>query len=110
MRIDLDLEDIETGDVYTSAGRTITGADLVGFAGLNGDFNPIHMDVTVAEYSPFGQRVVHGILGVAVATGLLGGLDVMVNNAGIQRGQGLERAVASHGWPARPRRTIEERR
>ena len=38
------LEDFELGKLYTSQGRTITETDVVNFAGLTGDFNPLHMD------------------------------------------------------------------
>jgi acyl dehydratase len=65
------LEDLTAGDTFTSAARTITEADVVGFAGLSGDFNPIHTDVEFARESPYGQRVVYGLLGLAILTGLL---------------------------------------
>lgn len=64
-------EDIDEGDTFTSAGRTVTEADLVNFAGLSGDFNPIHMDATLAGGGDFGERLVHGVLGLAIITGLL---------------------------------------
>ena len=67
----LHLEDLEPGQVFTGPGRTITEADVVAFAGLSGDFNPIHTDVEFAKKTPYGQRVVYGLLGVSVLTGLL---------------------------------------
>lgn len=36
------LEDFEIGKTYQSVGRTITECDVVNFAGLSGDFNPLH--------------------------------------------------------------------
>jgi acyl dehydratase len=65
------LEDLHAGDTFTSAARTITETDVVAFAGLSGDFNPIHTDVEFAKDTPYGQRVVYGLLGLAMLTGLL---------------------------------------
>jgi acyl dehydratase len=65
------LEDLHAGDVFTSAARTITESDVTGFAGLSGEFNPIHTDVEFAKDTPYGQRVVYGLLGLAMLTGLL---------------------------------------
>lgn len=65
------LEDLAAGQVYESPARTITEADVVGFAGLSGDFNPIHTDVEFAKNTVYGQRVVYGLLGLSVLTGLL---------------------------------------
>ena len=69
------FEDIEKGSLYESGRRTITETDIVHFAGLSGDFNPLHMDEVFArEETPFGRRVAHGLLGTSVGTGLLGEL------------------------------------
>jgi acyl dehydratase len=64
------FEDFTLGMKMTTAGRTITEHDVVSFAGLSGDFNQIHTDTEFARATPFGQRVAHGILGLAVASGL----------------------------------------
>ena len=63
------FSDFEVGHTYTSQGRTITEADVVLFAGLSGDFNPLHTDKTFAEKTPFGQRVAHGMLVSSISTG-----------------------------------------
>lgn len=55
---------------FVSVGRTITEADVVMFAGLSGDYNPLHTDATFAAQTPFKQRVAHGMLSAAVSTGL----------------------------------------
>jgi acyl dehydratase len=65
------LEDLSAGDTFVSAARTITESDVVAFAGLSGDFNPIHTDVEFAAETPYGQRVVYGLLGLSILTGLL---------------------------------------
>jgi acyl dehydratase len=48
----------------------VTEADLVNFAGVSGDFNPIHTDEEYAKETPFGRRVAHGLLVLAMLTGL----------------------------------------
>jgi acyl dehydratase len=64
------FEAFDIGDTVVSAGRTITEADVVNFAGLSGDYNQIHTDAEYAREDMFGQRVAHGLLGLAVASGL----------------------------------------
>jgi acyl dehydratase len=66
----LHWEDFEPGREFFSASRTITEADVVAFAGLSGDYNPLHTDQTFAEKTPIGHRIAHGMLSMAVATGL----------------------------------------
>lgn len=64
------FEDMPVGTRWVSQRRTLTEADVVAFAGVSGDFNPLHTDETFAAAGPFGRRVVHGLLVLAVATGL----------------------------------------
>ncbi|MGB9592868.1 MAG: MaoC/PaaZ C-terminal domain-containing protein [Anaerolineae bacterium] len=64
------FEDFATGQEWTTSGRTVTEADIVAFAGLSGDFNPLHVDAEYARGTPFGERIAHGLLGLAMATGL----------------------------------------
>ena len=64
------FEEFEVGQKMISPGRTITESDVVGFAGLSGDFNQIHTDAQYAAESPFGARVAHGLLGLSIASGL----------------------------------------
>lgn len=64
------FEDFEVGEEMESAGRTVTETDIVLFAGLSGDYNPLHTDAEFAQKSSFGQRVAHGLLGLAIASGL----------------------------------------
>ncbi len=70
-------EEFEVGQSVTSAGRTVTEADLVAFAALSGDWNAIHTDAEYAASHLFGQRVVHGLLGLSIATGLANRLGFM---------------------------------
>jgi acyl dehydratase len=65
------FEEFEVGMTIRSDGRTITEADIVNFAGVSGDYNPMHTDAVYAATTPFGQRVAHGALVFSIATGLL---------------------------------------
>jgi acyl dehydratase len=58
------------GDTWISGRRTVTEADIVNFAGISGDFNPLHTDAVFAAGTAFGERVAHGALVLAIATGL----------------------------------------
>ena len=64
------FEQFEVGMQIITSGRTVTEADIVNFAGLSGDHNQIHTDAAYASETLFGQRVAHGLLGVAIASGL----------------------------------------
>jgi acyl dehydratase len=63
-------EDLAVGMGFQTPGRTITEADVVGFAGLTADFNRLHVDKDFAESTPFGQRVAHGLLVASISVGL----------------------------------------
>jgi acyl dehydratase len=65
------FEEFEVGQSITSAGRTVTEADVVGFASLTGDWTSIHTDAVYAAQHPFGQRIAHGLLGLSIASALL---------------------------------------
>jgi 3-hydroxybutyryl-CoA dehydratase len=70
------FDDIEEGRTYTTARRTVTDADIANFAGLSGDFNPLHMDDLFAkEATPYGRRVAHGLVGLSIGTGLRSEMD-----------------------------------
>lgn len=64
------LEDFEVGMIFETPRRTVTEADVVAFAGLSGDYNPLHTDDEFAKAGPFGKRIAHGVLTLAVLTGL----------------------------------------
>jgi 3-hydroxybutyryl-CoA dehydratase len=64
------FEDFTEGMQLETQGRTVSEADIVNFAGLSGDFNPMHTDAVYASGTQFGKRVAHGLLGLSVASGL----------------------------------------
>jgi len=66
----LTFDQFNLGDVFVSHGRTVTEADVVAFAGLSGDFNPLHTDEEFAKTTPFSRRIAHGMLIAAMATGM----------------------------------------
>lgn len=65
------FEHYEIGEKWTSRGRTITEADIVNFAGVSGDFFPLHTDVEYAKETMFKERIAHGMLVLSIGTGLL---------------------------------------
>lgn len=64
------FEEFEIGYTIVSPARTITEHDVCAFAGLSGDYNPLHTDAEFARETPFGERIAHGMLGLSAATGL----------------------------------------
>ncbi len=63
------FEEFEIGQTMRSRGRTITEADLVQFAALTGDYNPMHTDAEYSKDSFMGARVAHGMLSLSYAIG-----------------------------------------
>jgi acyl dehydratase len=65
------FDDLQVGDRFVSPrGRTVTETDLVTFSGLSGDHHQLHTDAEFASTGPFGERIAHGALTLALATGL----------------------------------------
>ncbi len=76
------FEELNIGDEFISPGRTITEADVCMFAGLSGDYNPLHTDQEYAEKETvFGTRIAHGMLGLSILTGLIGRIGVSEGTA-----------------------------
>lgn len=65
------LEDFQPGDFIISPGRTIDASDISTFAGLTGDFYPLHVDDQFAKSAKFEGRIAHGPLTFGIATGLV---------------------------------------
>lgn len=64
------------GEKFTTKGRTISEGDLVGFACITGDFNPLHTDEEYCKQTIFGTRIAHGLLGLTYALGLTASLGL----------------------------------
>ena len=70
------LEDLSVGREVATAKRTLTEADIAAFADLSGDFNPLHTDEGfVKEHTPYRGRIAHGLLVLAMSSGLQSELD-----------------------------------
>lgn len=65
-------EDITIGETFESLRRTVTDADIMAYAGVSGDFNRVHTDEEYMKTTPFGGRIAHGLLCVAISSGLAG--------------------------------------
>ena len=64
------FDDVAVGQEWESGGRTVTEADIVNFAGLSGDFNPIHIDHEFCKNTVFRKPIAHGLLILAMGSGL----------------------------------------
>ena len=96
------FEDIEIGEEWTTASRTLTESDIVWYAGLSGDFEEVHVSEQFARNTVFGQRIGHGLLGLAILDGLKTRTSLVT---GVM-------TIASLGWtwdfrkPIRPGETL----
>ncbi|HLB30300.1 MAG TPA: MaoC/PaaZ C-terminal domain-containing protein [Gammaproteobacteria bacterium] len=64
------FEEFSVGQKLVTGKRTISENDIMTFAALSGDDNRIHTDPEFSKTTPFGRQVAHGILGLAIASGL----------------------------------------
>lgn len=64
-------EQYEIGHEWTTLGRTITEADVVLHAGQIGDRSPHHLDEHWSRQGPFGKRIAHGTMILAMSDGLM---------------------------------------
>jgi len=65
------FDDFKVGDAFVTPGRTITESDVVMFAGMTGDYNELHTNTEYMKNTPFGKRLVHGLLALAISHGLM---------------------------------------
>jgi acyl dehydratase len=72
----LAFDQFNVGDHFVCQARTVTEADTVNFAGLSGDFNPLHTDEEFGRSTPSGGRIAHGMLVAAIATGMANQLGI----------------------------------
>jgi acyl dehydratase len=64
------FDDVDVGMEWESSGRTVTEADVVNFAGISGDFNPMHVDHEFSKSTPFRRPIAHGLLVFSIGSGL----------------------------------------
>ena len=65
------LEDLSVGQ-SAARDRTVTEADIIAFAAVTGDENPVHMDQAYAATTPFKGRIAHGMLSAGYISAVLG--------------------------------------
>ena len=65
------FEDLAVG-LEASMARTVSEADIVAYAALSGDYNPIHLDREYAAKTPFKARIAHGILSAGYISAVFG--------------------------------------
>lgn len=65
------FEDLEVGQ-EASMSRVVTEADIVAYAALSGDYNPVHLDPDYAEHTIFKERIAHGILSAGYISAIFG--------------------------------------
>ena len=70
-------EDFQIGQTFITKSRTVTEADIVNFAALSWDTNPLHTDHEFAAKTVFGERIAHGMLGLVIHAGLSQMLGIM---------------------------------
>ncbi len=91
------LEDLTEGSEYLSAPRTISEQDITAFAGLSGDFSPLHTDDEwVRANTPFAGRIAHGALVFAVSQGLA---TPVIDDIAVIAFLGFERTLAGPVYP-----------
>lgn len=65
------LEDLSPGMSETLS-KTVSQADILGFADITGDTNPVHLDDDFAACTMFGERIAHGMLSAGLISAVLG--------------------------------------
>ena len=64
------FDDLSVGDRWVSSSRQVTEADVVQFADLTGDYNPLHLNEEFARQTPFRRPIAHGLLGLSLVAGV----------------------------------------
>ncbi|HWR30972.1 MAG TPA: MaoC family dehydratase [Negativicutes bacterium] len=71
MAQDVQFADIQIGDT-ASMSKTVAECDVYAFAGITGDFNPVHIDEEFAKGTMFHERIAHGMLSAGFISAVLG--------------------------------------
>lgn len=80
------FEEFAVDNEVITHGRTVTEADIVAFAALTGDYNPLHCDAEYAKGTIFEERIAHGLLGLSITSGLLDRLGFITGTVEAFRG------------------------
>ncbi|MDD3937196.1 MaoC/PaaZ C-terminal domain-containing protein [Rhodoferax sp.] len=64
------FDDIRIGDERLTPRVTVTEGHILTYAGVAGDFSPVHMDDVYAKTTYFGGRIAHGLMGLSLTDGL----------------------------------------
>ena len=75
------FEEFDLGRPLTTRARTVGEGDITLFAGLVGDFNPLHVDEQYSAATHFGSRIAHGPLTMSMAIGLMSQLNLIDGTA-----------------------------
>jgi 3-hydroxybutyryl-CoA dehydratase len=62
---------LKVGDT-ASISRKVTDGDVVAFAAVSGDHNPVHLDEAFTQTTRFGRRIAHGMFGASLISAVLG--------------------------------------
>ncbi len=65
------FEDLSLGQ-EASLSNTVSEADIIAFAGVSGDRNPVHLDADYAAKTMFKERIAHGMLSAAYISAVFG--------------------------------------
>lgn len=63
------FDEFKAGDRFESEPKTIEAGDILTYANLSGDLNPLHLDDSYAQGAGFRSRIAHGMLTLAVGIG-----------------------------------------
>jgi len=67
----LNFSEIKEGDIYLFE-KNLSEENVMGFAKITGDFNPLHVDVAFGRKSQFKSNIVHGMLAASLFSTLVG--------------------------------------
>ncbi len=71
MEVEPTMAEFSAGQAATFS-KTISEADIYAYAGISGDFNPLHVDAEFARGTRFGERIAHGMLTAGLISAVLG--------------------------------------
>lgn len=85
--INMEVTEFRIGQSGTFS-KTLTQTDVYSYAGISGDFNPVHVNEMEAKNSLFGKQVVHGMLTASLISTVIG--TVMPGKGSIYLGQNVK--------------------